>query len=258
MLISTQLLTLPAKKINVKTNIQSSRLDQFSRTRHSAVDPRWEIAKLRQKLPTGVETTNWNDLASALNKQGLSEHIPFLSQAYQVADVAHAGVTRQEGTAYIHHPARVCENLISKHGIKDPNVLAAALLHDVVEDSPLTVSDIREQFGSKTAEYVDWLTKPEASKFASKQARNEFQAQRIAKAPREVRMVKLADRLDNIGDLHLLPANGKMPRYLKDTRENYLPLAQATDAKMTSAIQTRLNQLEQLHFLESQTATKAA
>ena len=213
-------------------------------------DPRWAIARIRQSLPSQVERTNLTDLHKLLDERGLGRHKQSLSKAYEVARKAHAGVTREEGTPYIHHPARVCATLIKTGGITDIDVLNAALLHDVVEDSPLTVSDIKHQFGGRTAGFVELLTKPSSSAFSSKEECNRFQAQRLAAAPREVRMVKVADRLDNVGDLHLLPPNGKMSRYLKDTRENYLPLAQDTSDALHAALQLRVCQLERLDLLQ--------
>jgi (p)ppGpp synthase/HD superfamily hydrolase len=117
----------------------------------------WQLARLRQKLPTELPKTGFADIEALLVKSGSEELNPAVKKAYSMAESAHAGMTRQDGTPYIHHPARVCAFLISECGVKDVEVLQAALLHDVVEDTSVTVSDIEAQFGRRTAEYVDWL-----------------------------------------------------------------------------------------------------
>lgn len=211
----------------------------------------WQIARLRQKLPSELPRTTFAEIEALLVKSGSEELAPAVKKAYSVAESAHAGMTRQDGTPYIHHPARVCAFLISECGVKDGEVLQAALLHDVVEDTPVTVKDIEAQFGQKTAEYVDWLTKPPAEGFASKEQLNAYQADRIARAPQQVRMVKVADRIDNVSDLHLLPSDGKMERYLKDTRENYLRLAKDTDPALYRFLDLRVSQLENLAELDA-------
>lgn len=213
-------------------------------------ESKWQVARLRQALPSSVERTGLAELSLLLDQHGLSEHKEAISKAYKVAEAAHAGVTRQEGSPYIHHPARVCAMLIKEADVKDPDILCAALLHDVVEDTPMTVADIKAQFGVRTSDFVEWLTKPDSSKFPSKEACNRYQAERLSRAPREVRLVKVADRLDNVGDLHLLPNNGKMEKYLRDTRENYLPLAQATSEVLFRKLDTRVAQLERLAQLQ--------
>ena len=220
-------------------------------SRSLGADSRWQIARIRQKLPTELPQTNFSHIEKLLKSKASPEVTEAVKKAYEVAEAAHAQDTRQDGTPYIHHPARVCAFLISECDVTQPEVLQAALLHDVVEDTPTTIQDIEANFGKKTAEYVDWLTKPSQEGFGSKQELNAHQAGRIKRAPKEVRMIKLADRMDNISDLHLLPPNGKMERYVKDTRENYLDLAAQTDLKIYGKMQLRVTQLEQLAHLRA-------
>ena len=234
------------------TSESTSARDSFVRSSQArGLDTMWRIARLRQKLPTELPQTDFTDIEALLEKRGCKNLTASVKKAYSVAESAHAGMTRQDGTPYIHHPARVCAFLISECGVKDAEVLQAALLRDVVEDTSVTVKDIEAQFGKKTAEYVDWLTKPSADAFASKEQLNAYQAGRIARAPRQVRMVKVADRIDNVSDLHLLPNDGKMERYLKDTRENYLKLAKDTDPALFRFLDLRVSQLENLAELNA-------
>lgn len=87
--------------------------------------------------------------------------------------------------------------------------------------------------------------------FASKEKLNAYQADRLTRAPKQVRMIKVADRVDNVSDLHLLPNDGKMERYLKDTRENYLNLAKNTDPALYRFLDRRVSQLENLAELSA-------
>lgn len=246
MLITPKLQTLSSLKHRVSGS-QAATLDRFTASSPTnSSDKAWQIARLRQKLPVELPKTEFSDLHRLLQANGTEELAPQLEKAYSVAATAHAGMTRQDGTPYIHHPARVCALLIEKCKVDDVSVLQAALLHDVVEDTNLSVKEIESQFGKKTAEYVDWLTKPSAEGFTSKEELNAFQAQRLARAPKSVKMIKVADRMDNVSDLHLLPPDGKMERYLKDTRQNYLGLAAETDRDLHRALDTRVHQLETL------------
>ena len=252
MLITAARTSLTSIATPLHSSKSTSVPDSFARSNPTrGVETRWQIARLRQKLPTELPKTGLADLEALLVKNGSEELTPAVRKAYSVAESAHAGTTRQDGTPYIHHPARVCAFLISECGVRDAEVLQAALLHDVVEDTSVTVKDIEAQFGRRTAEYVDWLTKPSADGFASKEQLNAYQASRIARAPREVRMVKVADRVDNVSDLHLLPNDGKMERYLKDTRENYCQLAKDTDPALYRSLDLRVSQLEMLAELSA-------
>lgn len=111
----------------------------------------------------------------------------------------HAGQVRKDGqTPYIAHPLRVA--LVVRHvfEVNDPIALAAALLHDVIEDTPADYDDLLEQFGQEVAETVAALTKdmrmPEAEREAA------YDAQ-LARANWQAQLVKLADVYDNLSDV---------------------------------------------------------
>ncbi len=145
--------------------------------------------------------------------------------AYAMAQVAHEGQTRNSGEAYITHPLAVATILAQWH--LDPQALIAALLHDVVEDTPTTKTDIAKKFGKAVAELVDGVSKLDRLQFATleeAQAEN-FRKMLLAMA-RDVRviLIKLADRLHNMRTLDGVP-QAKQERVAKETLEIYSPIA---------------------------------
>ena len=99
-----------------------------------------------------------------------------LDRAYELAKEMHAGQMRQTGDPYISHPLAVAE-ILAEYGMGS-QTLAAALLHDVVEDTPLTLDDVRNEFGDTVADLIDGVTKMDRVKFSS---REEQQAATIRK-----------------------------------------------------------------------------
>ena len=90
----------------------------------------------------------------------LGRRSPTLARALETARAAHAGQTRYDGSPYLEHPVRVAD-LLDREGLAEP-VLAAALLHDAVEDSQLTVGEVVERFGPEIGEIVAALTEDAA------------------------------------------------------------------------------------------------
>ncbi len=145
--------------------------------------------------------------------------------AYSLAHAAHAGQVRQSGEPYITHPLAVATILAQWH--LDAQALIAALLHDVVEDTPTTAADIAKQFGKPVAELVDGVSKLDKLQFATleeAQAEN-FRKMLLAMA-RDVRviLIKLADRLHNMRTLGAV-AQSKQERIARETLEIYSPIA---------------------------------
>lgn len=121
-----------------------------------------------------------------------------LSMASGFALAAHAGQKRKfTGEHYYEHPKRVCE-ILGNHGYDDIDVLVAALLHDVVEDTHVTLAQIEEWFGSEVAELVNWLTKLKHAHPLKRAEKKRIEAERLKGAPAIVKTIKLADRLDNM------------------------------------------------------------
>ncbi|MDX1690158.1 MAG: bifunctional (p)ppGpp synthetase/guanosine-3',5'-bis(diphosphate) 3'-pyrophosphohydrolase [Acidimicrobiia bacterium] len=148
-----------------------------------------------------------------------------IHQAYETAFASHAGQFRKSGEPFITHPLAVTL-VLAEYGL-DAETLAASLLHDVVEDTELTLGDVRVEFGDTVAELIDGVTKLDRVKFSN---REEAQAATIRKMviamARDVRvlLIKLADRLHNVRTLDALDAD-KQQRIAEETLDVYAPLA---------------------------------
>jgi RelA/SpoT family (p)ppGpp synthetase len=126
-----------------------------------------------------------------------------LARAYQSAALAHQGVTRDSGEPYVTHPLHVA--LILAHLQLDLPTLAAALLHDVVEDTDATYDDLKQQFGSEIADLVEGVTKLSKVSKTSRAGQSAANIQKVYLAMSEnmrVIFIKLADRLHNLRTLH--------------------------------------------------------
>ena len=153
------------------------------------------------------------------------EEVTLIKRAFQFADAAHLGQYRHSGEPYITHPVSVAELCASWR--LDAQSIMAALLHDVIEDSGCTQTDLVNQFGAKVAELVEGLTKLDKLEF---QSHAEAQAESFRKMfmamARDVRviLVKLADRTHNMHTLDAVPAE-KRRRVALETMEIYAPIA---------------------------------
>ena len=148
-----------------------------------------------------------------------------VTRAFEVAAVQHRSQLRASGEAYVNHPigtAVICAEL----GL-DSSTLAAALLHDVVEDTGMSIESVREQFGDEVALLVDGVTKLSQMSFSTVE---EEQAENIRKMivamAKDIRviLIKLADRLYNMRTLGYL-SKEKQIQKAKETLEVYAPLA---------------------------------
>ena len=141
-----------------------------------------------------------------------------LDDAIVFAAEAHRGQTRfaeDFREPYITHPLRVM-SILFRHGVSDEEVLCAAVLHDVVEDTPIDLDQIRSTFGDRVSEMVDVLTKPSA---VNKPERHGIVLGRLRGDP-EAAEVKMADRLDNLSEIHLTDwAEERRRRYAEQGRE---------------------------------------
>ncbi|MBW3556704.1 MAG: bifunctional (p)ppGpp synthetase/guanosine-3',5'-bis(diphosphate) 3'-pyrophosphohydrolase [Actinobacteria bacterium] len=145
--------------------------------------------------------------------------------AYEVAERAHVDVVRQSGEPYISHPLAVAL-ILAEIGLDDIT-LAAALLHDVVEDTGITLDDVSRDFGPLVASIVDGVTKLERISFESKEAQQAASMRKMllamANDPRVI-YIKLADRLHNMRTIAAMPAS-KQQRTAQETLDIYAPLA---------------------------------
>lgn len=152
-------------------------------------------------------------------------------QAFQFAAAAHAGQLRDEGTPYIEHPVRVAAILWQECGYRDDaDLLIAALTHDILEDCEnITVDVLNSAFGPRVSRIVQDLTK-EPVPAEQRAARDRAYMDRLPELPFDSRVVKLADRIDNLRSVVHAGDPAKAQRYLTVSRDEFLPLAMATDA----------------------------
>ena len=148
-----------------------------------------------------------------------------LVRAYRFSDVAHAGQVRHSGEPYVSHCVEVARILADLQ--LDTTTVACGLLHDIVEDTDITVEDVEREFGGEIAQIVDGLTKIANLPMSSREERQVENYRKlllsIAKDARVI-LIKLADRLHNMRTLDWL-APEKRRRIAQETRDLYAPLA---------------------------------
>jgi GTP pyrophosphokinase len=165
-----------------------------------------------------------------------------VNRAYEAARVAHISQMRSSGEAYINHPIAVAR-IVADIGLDDVS-LAAALLHDAVEDTEITLSDVQRDFGDEVAGLVDGVTKLERLQFDSREAQQAATMRKMLVAmARDMRVlvIKLADRLHNMRTLAGVPLD-KQQRVAQETLDIYAPLANRL------GMQEIKQQLEDLSF----------
>lgn len=182
------------------------------------------------------------DLVDRLRGYLKPEEIQQVRRAYYFAEQAHDGQRRRSGEHYVTHPLAVATILANMH--MDHQSLMAAMLHDVIEDTPVTKDALAKQFGETVADLVDGVSKLTQIHFEDKalaQAEN-FQKMALAMA-KDIRviLVKLADRLHNMRTLGALRPDKKR-RIARETLDIYSPIA----ARL--GINTIRTELEELGF----------
>ncbi|MBQ0067760.1 MAG: bifunctional (p)ppGpp synthetase/guanosine-3',5'-bis(diphosphate) 3'-pyrophosphohydrolase [Phascolarctobacterium sp.] len=190
--------------------------------------------------------TELSDVFTAIKEYMTDEQVEFVRTAYELAEKAHTGQTRLSGEPYIIHP--ICVAGILANLQMDDKCLAAAFLHDVVEDTSYSNDDIKAKFGDEVARLVDGVTKLGKLEYVSneEQQLENYRKMFLAMA-KDIRVVivKLADRLHNMRTMKYLPVS-KQQRISKETLEIYAPLANRL------GIHTIKWQLEDLAFRYNQ------
>jgi (p)ppGpp synthase/HD superfamily hydrolase len=171
--------------------------------------------------------TNWHTWRQA--EPGLRAALPadtvaLLREAVSFADACHGDQRRPTGAPYLEHLLEALEVLVRGAGVTSPDVLCAAVLHDVVEDTPCTADDIAAAFGPRVAELVTWVTIPEPGPGQDKAAIKEDYLRGLRHAPEDAILVKLADRASNAQTLQNLPED-RQRAYFAQTVEHIVPLA---------------------------------
>jgi GTP pyrophosphokinase len=165
------------------------------------------------------------DVVSAYRARHPKADTALISRAYEVADEAHRGQLRRSGDPYIQHPLAVA-TILADLGLDDVT-LAAALLHDAVEDTSVSLADITRDFGAEVAAIVDGVTKLDRVSFDSKEAQQAATMRKMLVAmAKDIRvlLIKLADRLHNMRTIAAMPTDSQH-RIAQETLDVYAPLA---------------------------------
>jgi (p)ppGpp synthase/HD superfamily hydrolase len=167
---------------------------------------------------------NWADAVPGLERRLPAEVVAKLAQAVQFATAHHGDQRRKTGVPYLEHLLEAVQILVEGAGVSSPDVLVAAVLHDVVEDTPCTLADVRAAFGLRVAELVGWVTIPAPGHGEDSSAAREAYLRGLRDAPRDAVLVKLADRMSNVQTLRNLPPD-RQRAYYAQTVTYIIPLA---------------------------------
>src|SRR6204780_2767022 len=184
------------------------------------------MATLREQIATTtLPVTKVRELMRTLRANRPNDDLELVQKAYEYSQKHHSGQTRASGEPYLVHPLEVA--LVLAEMKMDPVAVAAGLLHDSVEDTSVTIVDIRKEFGEQVAHIVEGVTKISKIDFAT---REEAQAENLRKMMLamvddiRVVLIKLADRLHNMRTLeHLQPERQR--KIAEETLEIYAPIA---------------------------------
>ena len=177
-------------------------------------------------LPGGRRSTGISQLLDKLEAYLPPEQVERVREAYEFGAEKHHGQKRISGEPYITHPVAVADILADLR--MDPDTLVAAILHDVIEDTPTAKAEIASIFGQVVAELVDGVSKLDQIQFKNRQeAQAESFRKMLLAMVRDIRviMVKLADRMHNMRTLGAMPTI-KRRRIARETLEIYAPIAE--------------------------------
>jgi GTP pyrophosphokinase len=199
-------------------------------------------SSLLAKIPNSRWAIGLPKMLDELNAYMPPEQVSEVMAAYEFGASAHEGQKRRSGAPYISHPVAVATILAEMR--MDSQTIAAAILHDVIEDTPAAASEIEERFGKAVAALVEGVTKLDQVQFKS---RAEAQAESFRKMMlamiEDIRviLVKLADRVHNMRTMGSMPPE-KQRRIARETLEIYAPIANRL------GINTIKTELEELGF----------
>ncbi len=180
--------------------------------------------KTVQRMTTDILELLATHYGGGMSEELFEEGLDAVQCALSDARKWHEGQVRKSGEPYLFHPLRV-SHLAARHWMDFPSVIAA-LLHDVVEDTPVTIEDVRADYGEEVALLVDGLTKVESTELSREATKMETYRKQVLAAMQDVRVLclKFWDRIDNLHTIFAL-APHKQKRIAEETREIYVPLA---------------------------------
>src|ERR1700745_1125736 len=184
------------------------------------------MATLREQIATNVLTvTRFRDLMKRMQANRPADDLELVKKAYDSSRHVHTGQSRASGEPYLVHPLEVAMILADMK--MDANAIAAGLLHDCVEDTTVTIVDVRKEFGEQVAPLVEGVTKIRKMDCATREERQAENLRKMMLAMVDdvrVVLIKLADRLHNMRTLeHLDPERQR--KIAEETLEIYAPIA---------------------------------
>lgn len=197
-----------------------------------------ELAIIAEEAPADITKDNcgivskdlefykdFNDLIELINQSDHIYDMDLINKAYRVALKEHGHQRRSSGIPYIFHPVSVAYILVQL-GMDNESV-AAALLHDVVEDTPVTLDEIRKEFGNEIAELIDGVTKLGKIPYSSREVQQAENIRKMLMAmAKDIRVIiiKLADRLHNMRTIECMKEQHRRDKALENM-EVYAPIA---------------------------------
>src|SRR5467141_3359730 len=184
------------------------------------------MASLRQQIATTALTlTKFRELMRRMQENRPQDDLSIIKKAYDFSLKYHEGQSRASGDPYLVHPLEVA--LVLAEMKMDPVSVAAGLLHESVEDTSVTIVDIRKEFGEQVAHIVEGVTKISKIDFATKEEQQAENLRKMVLAMVDdirVVLIKLADRLHNMRTLeHLQP--DRQHKIAEETIDIYAPIA---------------------------------
>lgn len=173
-------------------------------------------------------------------------------RAFNFAKQAHQGQKRLGGDDFIIHPIRIAISLYALADVRDPDILSAALLHDVVEDTPVAIEEIATNFNPEIHRLVnnltikEQLTGSEDDRWKIKSAYYKS----ILAQDEKTRLIKAGDVCDNVASWVFIKdhpvAQKKLPRWFKESESFYMPIAKSTNDALYQKLKTELANLKNI------------
>lgn len=172
-----------------------------------------------------------------------SDDYRLIEHSYDIAYREFEEIYRDSGEQYFEHLQGVALIIMVHLRIRDASMISAALLHDIIEDKEDWSSErLALEFNQTVSDYVWWMSKPSIHKFkGNKEARNRAYHQNLNRAPRQPRIIKLADRLHNSMTMWDYPVR-KQKRKVAETQDFYLPIAES-EIVLIHEIETAMTEL---------------
>lgn len=230
--------TTPVKKrpSATKASVRSSKSSRVPKTAKKSVAKKQVVKKAAKPrvathpseafYPYGIErhgdlvwhTARFRKSVTKLGDEGSALAL----KAFAFAEEKHKDHVRADGTPFIIHPVRIANILLSEWAERDASMIAAALLHDVIEDTHATTREVKDAFGDVVTKLVDGMTMWKGSET------HEVYLQRITRGTDALRRIKCADALDNLRSWHECPASiaDRFPRWWRQTKDYLIPIAE--------------------------------